>query len=135
MIHWNEAERTPTWSNEGLSQLAQELNGYEEDATGSTYAYVADPDIQLTTWGAIPAESAAHYGSSYLFMSYFYEQYGQGLDLRRLVREAAGERLQIFADIAQQQNKVIQDFGDLFADWAVANTLNNRRSSRKRCQE
>ncbi len=127
MIQWNEAERTPTWSNEGLSQLAQELNGFEEDASGSTVAYLADPDIQLTTWGATPADSAAHYGGSYLFMSYFYEQYGKDLDLRRLIREAAGENLEVFATIAQQQNKAIQDFGDLFADWAIANVLNNRR--------
>jgi immune inhibitor A len=124
MIQWNEAEHQATWFDEGMSQLAEELNGYAELAADVAPAYLANPDRQLTTWvhhqAALP-----HYGASYLFMTYFYEQYGKDLDLKDLIRQGASERLELFAELAHKQNPNIQDFGDLYADWAIANLINN----------
>lgn len=127
MIEWNEAERPTIWMNEGLSQLSEELNGFTDSVTSVVPSYVLNPDLQLTTWGDSPSESIAHYGASYLFMTYFYEKYGKDLSLRQLIRDGAGERLELFADIARQQNPAINDFGDLYADWSVANLINDPR--------
>lgn len=125
MIQWNEAERPATWFNEGMSQLAEELNGYAESVVNVAPAYLVDPDLQLTAWAHNPQDAVPHYGAAYLFMTYFYEQYGQDLDLKRLIQENAGERLDLFAELAHKQNPDIQDFGDLYADWAIANLINS----------
>ena len=125
MIHWNEAQQTSTWLNEGMAQLAQELNGFLADSTGGPIAFLINPDLQLTDWGDTPQESIQNYGASYLFMSYFYQHYGDPTALHRLLKERAGRRLNIFADIARQRNAEIDDFAELYADWAVANLLND----------
>ena len=127
MIQWNESERPTTWLNEGLSQLAEELNGFEESVISVGPAYLVNPDLQLTAWADNPQDSISHYGASYLFVTYFYEQYGQNLDLKRLIREGAGENLELFAQIAGEQNAAIKDFGDLYADWSIANLINDTR--------
>lgn len=127
MIEWNEAERPAIWMNEGLSQLAEELNGFSDSVTSVVPSYIINPDLQLTSWGDSPQESIAHYGASYLFMTYFYQQYGQDVELSQLIRDGAGEKLEIFAQIASQQNPEIQDFGDLYADWSIANLINDPR--------
>jgi len=124
MIQYNEAERPTTWLNEGLSQLAEELNGFSASVANIAPAFLADPDLQLTDWGASPQESLSHYGASYLFASYMYQQYGAQLDLKRLIKQGAGEQLEVFAELARAQNPAIADFGDLYADWATANLLN-----------
>ena len=48
MIHWNLDRNETTWLNEGLSQLAEFLNGYS--AGGHDWAYSVNPDTQLNTW-------------------------------------------------------------------------------------
>jgi hypothetical protein len=127
MIEWNESERPTTWMNEGLSQLAEELNGFDESVINVAPAYLLNPDLQLTDWADNPQESVPHYGASYLFMTYFYEKYGEALSLQQLIRDGAGERLDLFADVARQQNPDIEDFGDLYSDWAIANLVNDER--------
>ncbi len=127
MIQWNETQRTTTWLNEGLSQLAQELNGFVDDPTGGPFAFLVNPDLQLTDWGNTPQESIQNYGASYLFMSYFYQHYGDPAALRRLIKAGAGRQLNIFADIARQRHPALADFAELYADWSVANLLNDPR--------
>ncbi|HEY0607481.1 MAG TPA: hypothetical protein VGD58_31475 [Herpetosiphonaceae bacterium] len=127
MIQWNESERPTTWTNEGLSQLAEELNGFTESVINVAPSYLINPDLQLTDWADNPQDAIAHYGASYLFLTYFYEQYGKDLDLKTLIREGAGERLELFAETARQLNPDIQDFGDIYADWSIANLINDSR--------
>ena len=45
MIHWYRDRNEETWMNEGFSDLAMFLNGY--DVGGTDQMYVIDPDIQL----------------------------------------------------------------------------------------
>ncbi|WP_026370754.1 immune inhibitor A domain-containing protein [Kallotenue papyrolyticum] len=125
MIHWNEQRAVPTWFNEGLSQLAEELNGF--DATTFAVAYLADPDVQLTSWAEDQAARLPHYAASYLFLSYFYEQYGDLTDLRSLIHANAGYHLEPLAEIARRRHPDITSFSDLYADWAVANLVNDGR--------
>ncbi|HEX6292471.1 MAG TPA: hypothetical protein VFZ66_25015, partial [Herpetosiphonaceae bacterium] len=132
MIQWNESKRPTTWMNEGLAQLAEELNGFEESVINVTPAYLVAPDLQLTAWADNPQEAIPHYGASYLFLTYFYEQYGKDLDLKQLIRDGAGERLELFAETARKLNPEIKDFGDLYADWSIANLVNSQRYGKGR---
>ena len=86
MIHWYNDRNETTWMNEGCSELAMELNEsmYQGDrgsydVGGSEYAYLDNPDTQLTTWPEVDITGAAsaHYGASYLFMSYFLDRFGE----------------------------------------------------------
>jgi len=126
MIEWNEARRSPTWFNEGMSTLAQDLNGYIEQ--GLPGAYLARPDLQLTTFAQVSADrqtSSAHYGAAQLFLRYFQEQYAGESGLAELIQADAGNHLDAFVQIAARKRPDITSFADLYADWALANVLND----------
>ena len=48
MIHWANDRNEDSWVNEGMSELASYLNGF--DPGGMEIAYAELPDTQLTTW-------------------------------------------------------------------------------------
>jgi immune inhibitor A len=126
MIEWNVARRSPAWFNEGMSTLAQDLNGYVDD--GLPDAYLANPDIQLTTFSQASADRgvfAAHYGASQLFLSYFEQQYAGERGLADLIHADAGNHLDAFVQVAARKHPDIHSFADIYADWAVANVLND----------
>ena len=56
MIEWNVARRSPAWFNEGMSTLAQDLNGYIEN--GLPRRIWLNPDVQLTTFSQGSADRA-----------------------------------------------------------------------------
>jgi immune inhibitor A len=127
MIHWYQNDSGPTWFDEGLSQLAEELNGFRESAAGLAPAYLANTDLQLTTWAEESQQRLPHYAASYLFMTYFYEQYGDLVDLQELIRANAGHRLELLAEVARQRRPDITSFADLYADWSIANLISDPR--------
>jgi hypothetical protein len=120
MIHWYNDANEETWVNEGLSELAMDLNGY--DTGGTEHAFAKKPDTQLNAWGDSPNESIAHYGGSFLFMSYFLDRFGEEM-MREVVAHSANG--------ADGFNAVLADrggsyrFDDVFADWLVANYLDD----------
>lgn len=123
MIEWNEAHRSPSWFNEGLSTLAEDLNGYVDQGTASVY--LANPDVQLTGWSSDAAQTGEHYGTSQLFMRYFQEQYAGEDGLAELIKADAGNNIEAFVPIAARKRSDIKTFADLYADWAVANVLDD----------
>ncbi len=125
MIEWPQTTQAATWFNEGLSQVAEELNGFPDSARSTAPAYLANPDIQLTDWAENPSEAIGHYGAAYLFLTYYYEHYGKATDLQQLIREGAGERLQLLAEDAREIRPEVDTFDEIFADWTVANLLND----------
>jgi hypothetical protein len=120
MIHWAEDRDEDTWVNEGLSELAAQLSGY--DVGGSDYVFSQQPDTQLTTWSELE-DAAPHYGASYLFMAYILERYGEGA-IRQLVAEPANGIDGVNAVLARIDPNGVQ-FEDLFADWIVANYVDD----------
>jgi immune inhibitor A len=120
MIEWNQARRSPAWFNEGMSMLAEDLNGFI--LQGFPEQYLKVPDLQLNTWEplAIP-----HYGASQLFLRYFQEQYAGESGMAELIRVDAGNQLEAFVPIAARKRQDITSFADIYADWAVANALND----------
>jgi len=126
MIEWNVAPRSPAWFNEGMSTLAQDLNGYIDDSLPN--AYLANPDVQLTTFSQGSADRAvvsAHYGASQLFLRYFQEQYAGENGWAALIKADAGNNPDAFVQVAARKRPDITSFADIYADWAVANVLND----------
>jgi hypothetical protein len=119
MIHWANDRNETSWVNEGMSELASQLNGF--DVGGHDLAYMQKPDTQLTTWGDITQESnSEHYGASYLFMSYFLDRFGE--DLTKAVVASDKNGTAGFDEALEQAGRP-ERFDDVFADWVIANYL------------
>ena len=112
--------RSPLWINEGMSTLAEDLNG--DVSQGFPIQYLRDPDLQLTGWEPL---NGAHYGASRLFLRYFQEQYAGEDGLAELIKADAGNNLDAFVQMAARKRPDITSFADIYADWAVANVLND----------
>lgn len=125
MIHQNEQPNSAIWFNEGASQLSEDLNGFF--GPGFTLSYLYEPDIQLNTWAVGPGQAAAHYGAAHLFLRYIYAQYSGEEQLRPLIRADAGDNLGAFVELAAQRRPDINSFGQIVADWAVANLIDDPR--------
>ncbi|MEZ4859811.1 MAG: immune inhibitor A [Caldilineaceae bacterium] len=117
MIHWSKDRNEETWINEGLSEYAQEVAGYDPD-TGFAVTFINNPDTQLNTWGIEPADRTVHYGSSYLFINYLTQRFGQETTKAMVAEPANG--IQGVTD-ALRERGYSQDFNALFADWVIAN--------------
>jgi hypothetical protein len=117
MIHWANDRNEETWLNEGCSELAAYLNGY--DPGGFEWFFIADPDVQLTTWSQL-GSAAPHYGNSYLFMAYFLGRFGEETVKRVIAHPANG-----IAGIDAVVSAYSLTFEDVFADWLIANYLDN----------
>lgn len=119
MIHWNQDISEATWVNEGLSQLAEEVNGYKSVLGGTQFWN--NPDVQLTNWAEDSNDRLRNYAASKLFLSYLGEHYGGYEVLSQLAADDA--------DGVDGINHVLQagghdvDFVDVFADWTAANLL------------
>ena len=117
MIHWAVDRDEDTWVNEGFSELASYLNGYD---VGAGYAFSYTPDTQLTSWPDGPGEAAANYGASFLFASYFLERFGEQA-LRSVVSNPANGAAGFDAILTERG----LTFKDVFADWLIANYLDD----------
>lgn len=126
MIHWNEDRNEETWVNEGLSELAVQLNGMgrEDEVMRPDQVFASDPDVQINTWADNEA-SFPHYGNAYLFMNYFLARYGEQATKALVADPANG--LKAFDNVLEQLGAGTAN--DLFADWVIANWLNDPKLS------
>lgn len=126
MIHWNLDRNEETWLNEGFSELASYLNGY--DPGSAAYSFASDPDIQLNYWPEF-GETYVHYGSSYLFVSYILDRFGSEFT-QALVKDASNG-MDSLDNILRAKNIVNSQTGkpltadEVYSDWAIANILND----------
>jgi immune inhibitor A len=126
MIHYATDRNEESWVNEGFSVLAELLNGY--DIGGFDFLFMNDPDLALTYWPG-PGESGPNYGASFLFLDYFLNRFGEkatqalvahpenGMESVDLVLKDLGEK-------DPQTGKTLTA-DDFYADWAVANYLDD----------
>ncbi|MBN1954554.1 MAG: immune inhibitor A [Anaerolineae bacterium] len=120
MIHWHNDRNEDTWLNEGFSELASYINGF--DPGGSEYSFARRPDTQLNSWPEGPGAAGANYGAAYLFTSYFLDHFGA---------EASQALVSHDENSMAAVDAVLQDLGtgmthqDLFADWVVANLIDD----------
>ena len=120
MIHWNNDRNEEAWVSEGMSKLAETLNGFS--VSGPIESFLRRPDTQLTTWALHGEDSGPHYGASYLFMAYFLQRFGE--PALATVSQSALNGGAGF-DVALRAAGRSERFDDVFADWVVANYLND----------
>lgn len=123
MIHWNQDRNETSWLNEGSSELAAFLNGY--DIGGFDWLYISDTDLQLNDWPNDQNATSPHYGAGFLFMTYFLDRFGEDAT-KALVRDPANGfdgvdavLTQIDATDALTSQPIRAD--DVFIDWAITN--------------
>ena len=75
MIHWYQDKNESSWLNEGFSELAAFLNGY--DVGGFDWLYANNPDLQVNDWPNDPNATSPHYGAAFLFVNYFLDRFGE----------------------------------------------------------
>jgi immune inhibitor A len=126
MIHWANDRNEDSWVNEGMSELAGHLNGF--DTGGNEYAYAERPDTQLNTWEDPSKGNAEHYGASYLFMDYFLNRFGENLTKAVVANQENG--IAGFNDALIKAGRA-ERFDDIFADWLIANYLNQPKANPK----
>ena len=120
MIHWHNDRNEDTWLNEGFSELATDLNGF--DIGGSDWAFADAPDTQLNSWPSGPGAAGPNYGAAYLFTSYFLDRFGSDAT-RALVAHPENS----FTSVDEVLREIGSDhtYENLFADWAIANLLDD----------
>jgi immune inhibitor A len=118
LVHWNGDPTEEVWVNEGLSELAYEL---ASGGSSRMRLILAQPDTQLNAWDPLDVGNAPHYTASHLFVRYLLEHYGGFENARSLVDEPADGIDGIDAYLAPFG----VTFDDVFADWLVANYLDD----------
>ncbi len=129
MIHWYQNRNAETWLNEGASRLAESINGFD---TGSRMSFLNGPDLQLNAWSDINSsldEVGGHYEAAYLFMKYFLDRFGSKASQTLVANHATGitavdSTLATLGLTGQATGKTLTA-ADVFADWTVANFLND----------
>jgi hypothetical protein len=125
MIHWNQDLNETSWLNEGSSELAVFLNGY--DTGGFDWLYINNPDLQLNDWPNDQDETTPHYGAGFLFMTYFLDRFGEQAT-QALVKDLDNGFESVDAVLAEIQ-AVDPASGEpitadaFFMDWAATNFL------------
>jgi len=120
MIHWYNDRNEDTWLNEGFSELASYINGF--DPGGADVSFASQPDNQLNDMDYDAPDGYASYGAGYLFTSYFLDRFGPEATQSLVARPENS-----FASV----EAVLSDLGtrltyeDLFADWIIANLLDD----------
>ncbi len=125
MIHWYRDSNATSWVNEGFSDLAMLLNGY--DVGGADIVYAQNPNTQLDDWPVDPQADLPHYGASFLFMTYFLDRFKQ-----TATQDLVGDHLNgleavdnVLAKIGARDPATGRTLtaDDVFLDWVVANYL------------
>ncbi|MFQ5615946.1 MAG: hypothetical protein ACE5GO_05745, partial [Anaerolineales bacterium] len=125
MIHWNGDRNEESWMNEGFSEMAAFLAGYEQGRFD--YAYTSDPDLQLNTWPGGDTDTTPHYGAAFLFLTYFLDRYGKDAT-QALVAHPNNGMTSIDIVLAERGETDplrggVPTADDVFQDWTIASYL------------
>lgn len=127
MIHYYQDMNEDGWINEGFSELAALLNGY--DPGGMDYVFLNNPDWQLNWWPTDSSQTRPSYGAAFLFVTYIMERFGEEVTMELVQAPENGFAGvdAVFAenDIQNDDSGTILTAEDIFADWAVTNYLND----------
>jgi immune inhibitor A len=121
MIHWNMHPHDNGWLNEGMSMVAEKLNGFPP--SDETNSFLALPQTQLNSWAENGPETISHYGAAYLFLSYLYNHYGSSV-----VHDMLSDRRLTDMELVNavlKKHHISLTANQIFARWAVANILRN----------
>lgn len=125
MIHWYRDRNETSWMNEGFSELAMSLNGY--DVGGFDTLYTMNPDVQLNDWPNDAKATGPHYGASFLYLTYFLDRFHENAtkavvaDTENGLESIDNVLKQIGAKDPKTGQQVTAD--SVFEDWVVASYL------------
>ena len=127
MIHWYQDRNESSFLNEGFSEVASFLNGY--DTGGFDWFYTTHPDMNLTDWLGGNGDNSAHYGGSFLFLTYFLDRFGNSAT-QALVHDQQNSLASVddvlhnlnITDPLTNQPVTADDF---FLDWTLANYVHD----------
>jgi hypothetical protein len=124
MIHWYRDRNETSWINEGFSEVAMLLNGY--DSGGFDYVYTANPDWQLNDWDP-GGNTSANYGSAFLYLAYFLDRFGSDLTQEIVFHPENGFKS---IDAVLAENNITDPLtglpihaDDVVLDWVLTNYL------------
>jgi len=127
LIHGYHDPNEELWMNEGFSELATLLNGY--DAGGFDYLFAFNTDVQLNDWSMDADENDAHYGASFLFVTYLLERFGEDFTKALVADQLDGftsiDNVLAAYDHLDPATGAQITANDLFADWAITNYVND----------
>lgn len=119
LIQWHYDPNEPVWLSEGLAQFTELYVGL--DTVDTAPDYLRTPGTRLNTWlHDAGDEIFAHYGAAYLFVVYFWEQYGDQA-IQELMRHPADGLAGFDAVLAKVDPE--RSLDQLVLDWATANYL------------
>jgi immune inhibitor A len=111
-----------SWVNEGASEMAMALLG--DDRRFRAEAYLNRPETQLNKWTDNLRDVMPHYGGGYLILEYFAQRTGGHGEIKHLIA-SPGTSVRTFDNYFTQRGSPLR-FDDLFADFVLANLLNDR---------
>lgn len=126
-LHWHADPNEESWINEGLSTLAEELNGF---FTPSVRVFERSPEVQLTQWEEEPGNNGPHYAAAHLFLRYLANHWGGYERLKELVAEAKDSIQGV--DAWLERGGYRERFRDVFKSWAIANLSTGSSDPRHR---
>ncbi|MBM3317312.1 MAG: hypothetical protein FJY75_05625 [Candidatus Eisenbacteria bacterium] len=115
MIHWKYDPDEASWVDEGLAELAMWFYGRPDVISG----FNANPDNSLIVWNG----NWSDYIKTYLWSLYFYERYGGHPSIYSVVHEPLNSIAGYEAVL--DLHGYTESFADVFADWVVANYLDD----------
>lgn len=113
--HWAYDEDELSWVNEGMAELAMWFYGRPDVIS----AFNSAPDNSLVVWNG----NWADYIKTYLWSLYFYERYGGSPAVYDVVHEPLNSVAGYEAVL--DAHGYSDDFPDAFANWTVANFLDD----------
>ena len=127
MIHWYQDRNETSWLNEGFSELAAYLNGY--DVGGFDWSYLSDADLQLNDWPDDFSKTGPHYGAGFLFTNYFLDRFGEDATKALVAQPQNGLESVDLALQAMDADDTLRGAplraDDVVVDWMLANFLND----------
>ena len=142
MIQFGNDYNEATWVNEGMADIAADVNGFGDIVQGHIDAYSADPDQHLFDWKS----DVADYGQAFLFFDYFFNHYGEeeieATETKEAYKEMASLLTRTSADGAKGITKVLRsrssrvvnglhryyrtgNFTKVFKDYIAANFIDD----------
>lgn len=113
-----------SWLNEGLSHLAEDLFGQNQENPSRYGIFLKSPQsYPLVTSGA---PGIASRGASYLFLRYLYEQHADG---ETFVKSLLRNKLRGIQNVEVSFGGTVEDFdqfGEFLLRWSLALTLTDR---------
>ncbi len=121
LIQWHNDANESVWINEGLAQLTELYAGL--DTVDTVTDYLHKPDVPLNSWNFEDEDSLyAHYGASFLFTVYLWEQLGVAA-ISELSSQPADGLAGVQAILATYKPEVTLE--QFLGNWAVANYVDD----------